>query len=385
MGRSSDPSGRSPRCSAEPTTRSRISTRRGSAAPRVPGRHLGHPHRCRRGGRAAATRHRRGSARRRAAAAGRGRCEPAQRMGRDRRSRRRAHRRTRPRRRARRAHASRGRGRATRRAGQDQPRDGRAVRALRAHRRDPRAAHPHEARIHIPFGDRRVGGALLQFLAGHVDTMGLVVVATYRDADPTGDGFAEVLAQLVRERNTTRLRLGGLDADGVAEVIGAAVGVGPTPRLVARVRELTDGNPLYVGEAARLLASEGRLDDTIESDRLLIPRDIRETVLRRLGQLSEQCQRVLELASVLGRDFPLDVLGEARGRRRRYRHRGRRGCLCRDRRRQPGASGPPPVRARRHVGGALSRDPGAAAAPTARRGRTRAGGLAWTRPRSSPR
>jgi DNA-binding NarL/FixJ family response regulator len=154
---------------------------------------------------------------------------------------------------------------------------------------------------------------LLQFLAGHVDTMGLVVVATYRDADPTGDGFAEVLAQLVRERNTTRLRLGGLDADGVAEVIGAAVGVGPTPRLVARVRELTDGNPLYVGEAARLLASEGRLDDTIESDRLLIPRDIRETVLRRLGQLSEQCQRVLELASVLGRDFPLDVLGELAG------------------------------------------------------------------------
>ena len=35
-----------------------------------------------------------------------------------------------------------------------------------------------------------------------------------------GDGFADVLAQLVRERNTTRLRLGGLDADGVAEVIG---------------------------------------------------------------------------------------------------------------------------------------------------------------------
>jgi DNA-binding CsgD family transcriptional regulator len=154
---------------------------------------------------------------------------------------------------------------------------------------------------------------LLQFLAGQLDTMGLVVVATYRDSEATGNGFADVVAQLVRERTTTRLRLGGLDAEGVSEVIGAATGVGPSPQLVARVREVTDGNPLYVGEAARLLATEGRLDDAIDPDRLLIPRDVRETVLRRLSQLSDRCHRVLELASVLGRDFPLDVLAVLAG------------------------------------------------------------------------
>ncbi len=154
---------------------------------------------------------------------------------------------------------------------------------------------------------------LLQFLAGHLDSMGLLVVATYRDTDPTGAGFAEVLAQLVRERSTTRLRLGGLDEVSVAEVIGAATGADTSLRLAARVRELTDGNPLYVGEAARLLATEGRLDETAEPDRLQIPRDVRETVLRRLGQLSKDCQHVLELASVLGRDFPLDVLNALAG------------------------------------------------------------------------
>ena len=59
-------------------TDERSASRRGAQrAPRVPGRHLGHPHRCGRRGRAAETRHRRGSASRRAAAAGRGRCEPA--------------------------------------------------------------------------------------------------------------------------------------------------------------------------------------------------------------------------------------------------------------------------------------------------------------------
>ncbi len=155
---------------------------------------------------------------------------------------------------------------------------------------------------------------LLQFLAGHLDTMGLVVVATYRDSDATGNGFADVLAQLVRERNTTRLRLGGLRRRTVWRRSSARRPASVrSQRLVARVREVTDGNPLYVGEAARLLATEGRLDDAIDSDRLLIPHDVRETVLRRLSQLSDRCQRVLELVSVLGRDFPLDVLAVLAG------------------------------------------------------------------------
>ena len=60
--------------------------------------------------------------------------------------------------RAGRADPPRGRGGPARRIGPFEPGDGRDVRVVRAHRRNPRAAHPHEARIHIPFGDRRVGG-----------------------------------------------------------------------------------------------------------------------------------------------------------------------------------------------------------------------------------
>jgi predicted ATPase/DNA-binding CsgD family transcriptional regulator len=149
---------------------------------------------------------------------------------------------------------------------------------------------------------------LLQFLAGQLEDIGLLLIATYRDTEPAAEGFSDVLGQLVRERSTTRLRLRGLGDDGVAQLIGAATRVGPSPRLVARVRELTDGNPLYVGEAVRLLAAEGALGHEADLDRLVIPKDVRETVLRRLAHLSERCREVLVRASVLGRDFPLDLL-----------------------------------------------------------------------------
>jgi DNA-binding NarL/FixJ family response regulator len=135
-----------------------------------------------------------------------------------------------------------------------------------------------------------------------------VVVAAYRDTDAAVEGFSDVVGRLARDRTTTRLRLGGLDEDGVSQLIGATTGLRLSPRVVSRVLDLTDGNPLYIGEAARLLESEGALGGVLEVDRLELPRDVRATVLRRVSLLSPACQEVLKLASVLGRDFPLDAL-----------------------------------------------------------------------------
>ena len=208
-------------------------------------------------------------------------------------------------------------------------------------------------------------------------------------ATPTrlASGFADVLAQLVRERNTTRLRLGGLDADGVAEVIGGRDGHRRRRNgWSRRFRELTDGNPLYVGEAARLLATEGRLDDTLDSDRLLIPRDVRETVLRRLGQLSEplparararvgarpglpaRCARThsagddVDVMAALDEAASVAVIVDS-----------------------PDRAGHLRFGARGDVRGALPRDPVVAAAPPPRRSRSHARGAPWTRPRPAPR
>ena len=83
----------------------------------------------------------------------------------------------------------------------------------------------------------------------------------------------------------------------------AAGAGGASDELVAAIYERTDGQPFFVAELVRLLASEDRLD--------AIPQGVRAVVAQRLGLLSEDCRRVLAVASVVGREFASDVLAGA--------------------------------------------------------------------------
>ena len=74
----------------------------------------------------------------------------------------------------------------------------------------------------------------------------------------------------------------------------------------------TEGNPLFVGEIVRLLAAERRLDEPATAP-LAIPQSVREVIGRRLRHLSDECNRLLTLASVLGREFDLDALAAVSG------------------------------------------------------------------------
>src|SRR4029453_10226006 len=75
------------------------------------------------------------------------------------------------------------------------------------------------------------------------------------------------------------------------------------PGLAEAVQEQTDGNPFFVGEVVRLLASEGRLTAGVSAAELQIPQGVREVVGRRLDRLSEETNEALRVAAVIGRDF----------------------------------------------------------------------------------
>ena len=80
----------------------------------------------------------------------------------------------------------------------------------------------------------------------------------------------------------------------------------------------TEGNPFFVGEMLRHLAETGAIfqDDqgrwTVSADLRTsgLPVSIREVVGRRVARLGEGTQRVLSMASVIGRDFDTDVLAQ---------------------------------------------------------------------------
>ncbi|HUG88400.1 MAG TPA: AAA family ATPase, partial [Actinomycetota bacterium] len=158
---------------------------------------------------------------------------------------------------------------------------------------------------------------LLEFLAAQVDEMPVLVMGTYRDVDPTiAEPLASTLTQIARGAKTRGLHLSGLAPGEVAALIEAVTGSEPSDDFVAAIVDETEGNPLFIGEMVRLLAAEDLLDGAGggAGRPLGVPVGIREVIGRRLARLSDECRRVLSVASVIGREFEPDVLAQAVGR-----------------------------------------------------------------------
>ena len=152
---------------------------------------------------------------------------------------------------------------------------------------------------------------LLQFLTEALADARLLVVGAYRDVDPTlRDPLAETLTELRRLPVTRFLPLTGLSEDYVRSFVSLATGLEPAAHLVSALHRATEGNPLFVGEVVRLLASEKALESITDPTawRRTVPEGVSAVIRRRLGHLSENCRLVLVLASVLGREFDLDAL-----------------------------------------------------------------------------
>lgn len=147
---------------------------------------------------------------------------------------------------------------------------------------------------------------LLQFVARELAESRILIIGAYRDVDPTmSEPLTAALVEMAREPTTSTIALHGLGEADVERFIELSVDAPGAVELAVTVHAETEGNPLFVGEIVRLLAAEGRL--TVGTE-LAIPQSVRDVIVRRLRHLSEECNRVLVLASVLGREFAVDVL-----------------------------------------------------------------------------
>lgn len=151
------------------------------------------------------------------------------------------------------------------------------------------------------------GLALLNMLAGRLDSAPVMVIATYRsDEKPT------LPAQLTSAHLLTMERL---SIEAVSALSSSMVGAeNATPALVQRLTQETEGNVLFVVEVMRALAEEaGSLYDI---SRKSLPDKIlsggMKTVLqRRLSHVPAWALDTLKLAAVVGRVINLRVLEAA--------------------------------------------------------------------------
>ena len=150
---------------------------------------------------------------------------------------------------------------------------------------------------------------LLRFLTRELGSMHVLLLAAMRDVDPIpGEPLTAMVAEVAREPVTRRASLTGLSEAEVARYVQLAAAEIASSELTSALYSETEGNPLFVTETVRLLALQGVPPRPSGSHRLAIPQTVSDVISRRLAHLSPGCNQILIQASVLGREFALDVL-----------------------------------------------------------------------------
>jgi tetratricopeptide (TPR) repeat protein len=157
--------------------------------------------------------------------------------------------------------------------------------------------------------------ALLRHLARRTRRQPLLLVATYREVelDQTRP-FQEVLLDLNRERLATRLRLSRLDREGTHDMLAVLFAEEITPEFLVGIYTETEGNPFFVEEVCKALVETGQVYfvdgawDRPDMEELEIPQSVRVAIQSRVAKMPPDCQEMLRLAAILGREFEFETL-----------------------------------------------------------------------------
>jgi tetratricopeptide (TPR) repeat protein len=153
---------------------------------------------------------------------------------------------------------------------------------------------------------------LLRFAARELGDAPIAFLVLHRDPELAATDPRQILlAEIARDPFCVRIRPTALDGSEVARMIEASIGTRPTAAVARAIAQASDGNPLFATEIARLLADEGALTAAeLPVDRLAVPEGVKAVISRRLARLSSDCRSMLQLASIIGREFDLELLGE---------------------------------------------------------------------------
>lgn len=152
---------------------------------------------------------------------------------------------------------------------------------------------------------------LLRHLARARDPVHLLIMGTYRSAEPGAGAFADALADLHHERLVTEVHVSGLSERETAELVTIRTGQSPSRAFARALHAETEGNPFFIEEIVRQLAEAGvRASDAgaAEVQRFGLPEGVKQVIARRIARLSKQTTEWLRVAAVIGRDFDASLL-----------------------------------------------------------------------------
>ncbi|WP_158566405.1 BTAD domain-containing putative transcriptional regulator [Micromonospora craterilacus] len=156
---------------------------------------------------------------------------------------------------------------------------------------------------------------LLTHLAGTLSRLPVMVLATMRaEQGEHGQPLRETLGALANERGVERVALQPFSATDVRDYLRAAAEESDAA-VVAALHERTGGNPFYLKELLRLLASE-HPDGWSSKEAIAesaVPESVRDVIGRRVARMPEETQALLRAAAVIGRDVDTVLLESAAG------------------------------------------------------------------------
>jgi tetratricopeptide (TPR) repeat protein len=148
----------------------------------------------------------------------------------------------------------------------------------------------------------------------------LLIVGTLRlEERSTNQPLESLLASLRRDGQVSEIPLGPLDATETAALAGSIAGRPLSPTLAAHLYQETEGNPLFVVEMMRMSVAESQGleqpsgEPATPSPPALLSSTIQGVIAARMEQLSPSARELVNVAAVIGRAFPFEVLKQASG------------------------------------------------------------------------
>ena len=140
---------------------------------------------------------------------------------------------------------------------------------------------------------------LLASLAGDDPPSGILALVLYRDTElPADSQLPEALSRLQRRLPTTRIQVEALDRADVKRLISGRL----DESLAPVIHDQSGGNPFFVEQLVRNLEESGQKGPGA------VPPEIREVISQRVARLPEGGPELLARATLIGRDFDLDIL-----------------------------------------------------------------------------